>query len=982
MPNVLIDFKATPDSVQFGGSTVLTWNVENANKCTAGFDWSGEKLLTGSQIISNLEKTSIFSLTCTNVLGEKVSKSVDVGVYIVDNFEPSIKITAPDIKGDGTDIISPGQKIQVKWETKNAGNNLIAVGLVYSKKLEGNSWERDFTALDTNLVNDGETTLTIPSVSELKSLNLKYDYFTIGAYIRVENPEANPLSALVSTETKNFIISIPCDEGYTGTYPNCKKIETPPIECPAGYTGQYPNCVKIETPSPSCLELTYNLKITDRDSFTKGEVSKLQNFLKLQGYLNENPTGYFGTATLGAVIKFQKANNISPAVGFVGSYTRAKIKEISCSATYGSGANNNSVKVISPNGGELFRPLDQVEVKFKVKDLENNKYKIALAYYPTNNSQPILLSDINKNNGNIDNIDIQLPFLCRIGNLQELSFPGSYNSPEAEEEIKHSLQLEGCGGVSSFPASSWTSDSLLELELFMPPLSLIVDKNNLSFDSSEYQKINDLNRLHLYDFTGKKFKLFIQELDKNGKIIGEDYSDDFFSILPQDLKEGCVQGIDYNKSSIKCPSIKINTNNEVKNYKPGEKIEVSWASKNIPKNAWVALSLQDQNTKIKYFIASYLPASEKITYFFPENIKQNDIADGESIGHVYERLVNKNFKVVADLYLGSGSIYAFDYNNIIQSAVPVNFGGIITNSPSIILKPHLLASDSSDNTFKMLPLSCFNGIQDFGETGIDVGGPCGEIFNSCPEGTTGAYPNCKEIVPECPEGYTGIYPNCVLPQKSVSVNSSISGCELGYKYSVITGQPCSLQTQTTDNSDSITTTTTDKTPRIAYWSGKVNQHIDQNGNWQTDPDGASGSSLDKLGYCRKWYPTTTSVRDYKVETINTWRAGGNTGAYSSSRMTIECVGGSVAGVLGASTDKNPNLCSLDANLMKGMKSPKVKCLQQKLNQKGYQVVGTEGGKETNEFGYYTMQALRKFQKDNNLTADGILGKNTRKLLNN
>ncbi len=40
---------------------------------------------------------------------------------------------------------------------------------------------------------------------------------------------------------------------------------------------------------------------------------------------------------------------------------------------------------------------------------------------------------------------------------------------------------------------------------------------------------------------------------------------------------------------------------------------------------------------------------------------------------------------------------------------------------------------------------------------------------------------------------------------------------------------------------------TDLTPRINYWWGKVNQHMDiKTGLWQTDPDGVSGANLDML----------------------------------------------------------------------------------------------------------------------------------------
>ncbi|HUC88782.1 MAG TPA: Ser-Thr-rich GPI-anchored membrane family protein [Candidatus Paceibacterota bacterium] len=88
----------------------------------------------------------------------------------------------------------------------------------------------------------------------------------------------------------------------------------------------------------------------------------------------------------------------------------------------------------------------------------------------------------------------------------------------------------------------------------------------------------------------------------------------------------------------------------------------------------------------------------------------------------------------------------------------------------------------------------------------------------------------------------------------------------------------------------ITTPTKDLTPRISYWSGKVNQHVDiATSTWQTDPDGSSGSSIDKLVYCKKFYPYTTSVVAYKTETINSWYGSGNKNNYASSQMSYSCV---------------------------------------------------------------------------------------------
>lgn len=57
-------------------------------------------------------------------------------------------------------------------------------------------------------------------------------------------------------------------------------------------------------------------------------ISYLQSYLITKGYLKEGlSTGYFGEMTKQAIVDFQKKNNISPASGYVGPKTRAKILE-------------------------------------------------------------------------------------------------------------------------------------------------------------------------------------------------------------------------------------------------------------------------------------------------------------------------------------------------------------------------------------------------------------------------------------------------------------------------------------------------------------------------------------------------------------------------------------------------------------------------------------------------------------------------------
>ncbi|MFA5773106.1 MAG: PKD domain-containing protein [Candidatus Paceibacterota bacterium] len=111
-----------------------------------------------------------------------------------------------------------------------------------------------------------------------------------------------------------------------------------------------------------------------------------------------------------------------------------------------------------------------------------------------------------------------------------------------------------------------------------------------------------------------------------------------------------------------------------------------------------------------------------------------------------------------------------------------------------------------------------------------------------------------------------------------------SGCLNGEVFSSTTGAICPTTPYKI-------TTTTDLTPRISYWQGKVNQHVSvSEGMWQTDSDGVSGAEINKLTYCKKFYPNTTSVVEYKKEYINAWHDRGNVNDYLGLNMSYQCVG--------------------------------------------------------------------------------------------
>ncbi|MFL2978198.1 MAG: hypothetical protein ACJZ59_03985 [Candidatus Thalassarchaeaceae archaeon] len=91
---------------------------------------------------------------------------------------------------------------------------------------------------------------------------------------------------------------------------------------------------------------------------------------------------------------------------------------------------------------------------------------------------------------------------------------------------------------------------------------------------------------------------------------------------------------------------------------------------------------------------------------------------------------------------------------------------------------------------------------------------------------------------------------------------------------------------------------TDRTPRISMWYGKVNQH-NENGTWMTDPDGTAGAGTfnqfgsdgwgdRKLEYCQRFWPDTVSVAPMSAEQI-VFYTRGNQVAYLTTKPVWQCV---------------------------------------------------------------------------------------------
>ena len=111
-------------------------------------------------------------------------------------------------------------------------------------------------------------------------------------------------------------------------------------------TGDY---APAGTPSPTtCTNLTTNLGW----GTTSADVTTLQNYLSLTGYMSVEATGYYGNVTSNAVSSYQTAHSIE-GTGYVGPLTRTAIRNESCGTTASAGTAGTTIaagSVVCPAG--------------------------------------------------------------------------------------------------------------------------------------------------------------------------------------------------------------------------------------------------------------------------------------------------------------------------------------------------------------------------------------------------------------------------------------------------------------------------------------------------------------------------------------------------------------------------------------------------------------------------------------------------------
>jgi hypothetical protein len=113
IPLPVVTFTANPASVEYQGSTTVSWSATDATSCTASGAWSGPKATSGTESLTSLTTSGTFTLTCTGGGGSAVS-SVEITVA-------AAPAPALDFSADTTTVSQNGS-VTLDWSASYADN--------------------------------------------------------------------------------------------------------------------------------------------------------------------------------------------------------------------------------------------------------------------------------------------------------------------------------------------------------------------------------------------------------------------------------------------------------------------------------------------------------------------------------------------------------------------------------------------------------------------------------------------------------------------------------------------------------------------------------------------------------------------------------------------------------------------------------------------------------------------------------------------
>lgn len=106
-----LSLSGNPTSVEYNGTSLMSWSASNATSCSASGGWSGTKGISGAETVGPLTSDTSYTMTCSGI-GGSVTRTVSVSVQ--NPSAPAITLSS-----NPTSVAS-GDSAMLTWSTTNA----------------------------------------------------------------------------------------------------------------------------------------------------------------------------------------------------------------------------------------------------------------------------------------------------------------------------------------------------------------------------------------------------------------------------------------------------------------------------------------------------------------------------------------------------------------------------------------------------------------------------------------------------------------------------------------------------------------------------------------------------------------------------------------------------------------------------------------------------------------------------------------------
>jgi len=352
-PTPVITISAIPTSVVAGGASTIEWSTTDAKSCTGYGGWAGSKPISGREIVYPTQTTTIYGLICTGVGGVAYQDAKGAMVTVGTSSAPDL--TASTV-ADTT--ITKGQNTTFYVDITNRGN--ASTG---ASTFNNTFWLNNEPNNTTTTGNLGVLAGPL-SAGGKQRVSVSYAFPTVGTYYgHLCADEGTSLTAKTVTESD--------ETNNCGNWTTIQVVEANPVTLPAptGVTGsavsQYSTLIKWNSVSGASGYNVYKDNTRNERVLLARTLQGTTVWYDTQAVCNTTYGYYVEAFKYDAALVPIGSGNISPKVS---------VQTPGCTTLA-------SVQVLTPNGGEIYKPGDTVNISWKATSLTNQSNSVSVNVY-------------------------------------------------------------------------------------------------------------------------------------------------------------------------------------------------------------------------------------------------------------------------------------------------------------------------------------------------------------------------------------------------------------------------------------------------------------------------------------------------------------------------------------------------------------------------------------------------------------------------